>query len=281
MSFVMSPTDLSYPEGDGSTTEEASRDHIQSIERCLSVIVAFTHAKSHLSFVELSKATGLSKPTVRRILLTLERLGYAQSVGSHFALTPKVLNLGYAYLSSLNLTEASQPLMEALTDQLGESTALAALDGSDVVYINRVHRHRISSMTLAIGTRLPAYAASSGHVLLADLNARAINDYFANVVLRALTEKTLITREALIERFALVRARGWDAVDQELEIGRRSAAAPIFDPSGKVVAALSVSCGTTDRSFEKMLDDFLPGLRETAQKIGRALGANGYAARDA
>jgi IclR family pca regulon transcriptional regulator len=254
-------------------------DYIQSVERCLAVITAFTDGKSRMSFSELSTATGLSKPTVRRILLTLQHLGYAYSSGSHFGLTPKVLGLGYAYLSSLNLTAASQPLMEALTDQLRESTALAALDGADVVYVNRVHRHRISSMALAIGTRLPAYATSTGHVLLADLKPDALEDYFACATLRPLTERTLTSRSALMTRLEMVRTRGWDAVDQELEIGRRTAAAPVRDASGSVIAALSVSCGTAGRSFDHMIEEFLPPLRQTANQIGVALGASGYAPR--
>ncbi len=260
-------------------SEDPGRDYIQSIERCLAVINAFTHRKPRMSFREIAAATGLSKPTVRRILITLRHLGYAQSIGSQFGLTPKILALGYAYLSSLDLTDVTQPLMEALTDQLSESTALVALDGADIVYVNRVHRHRISSITLAVGTRLPAHATSTGHVLLADLKPQALEDYFAQANLRALTDRTLTTRTALTERLRLVRARGWDVVDQELEIGRRSAAAPIRDPSGHVIAALSFSCGTSERSYEQVVEDCLPHLLKTAAQISIALGANGYATR--
>jgi IclR family pca regulon transcriptional regulator len=261
-------------------SDDLGRDYIQSIERCLAVINAFTNGKPRMSFTELSAATGLSKPSVRRVLLTLQHLGYAQSVGTHFGLTPKILGLGYAYLSSLNLTEVTQPLMEALTDELRESTALATLDGVEIVYVNRVHRHRISSITLVVGTRLPAHATSTGHVLLADLKPDALEDYFSNAVLRALTERTLTTRSALEDRLRLVRARGWDVVDQELEIGRRSAAAPIRDPSGSVIAALSFSCGSSEHSHEQLVEELLPPLLRTAAKISAVLGANGYAPRD-
>ena len=142
-------------------TDDLNRDFIQSIERCMAVIKAFTHGKPFMSFSELAQATDLSKPTVRRILLTLQKLGYTRSSGSHFALTAKLLELGYAYLSSQSLSEIAQPLMEALTDSLRLSTSLIALDGQDVVYINRVHRQRITSITLAVGTRLPAHATLS------------------------------------------------------------------------------------------------------------------------
>ena len=255
------------------------RDYIQSAERCLSVIMAFTNGNPRMSFAELAAATGLSKPAVRRVLLTLQHLGYAQSWGTRFGLTPKVLGLGYAYLSSLNLTDVAQPLMEALTDQLRESTALVTLDGTDVVYVSRVHRHRISSITLVVGTRLPAYATASGHVLLADLKADVLEEYFSRADLRPLTARTLTSRTALKKRLSLVRSRGWDAVNQELETGRRSAAAPIRDAGGSVVAALSFSCGTSERSFEQMIEELVPALLETAAKLSTALGADGYPQR--
>ena len=261
-------------------SEDLKRDHVQSIERCLAVIEAFTGHAGGMSFSELASATGLSKPTVRRILLTLEALGYARSVGSRFALTPRVLDLGYAYLSSLNLTSVAHPVMEALTDQLRESTALSALDGVDVVYLNRVHRHRISSLGLAVGTRLPAHATSSGHVLLADLPPEAIADYFSKADLKPLTNRTLTTKSALLDRLKKVRARGWDIVDQELEIGRISAAAPIRDANGAVVAALSFSCGSIERSVEEIADQVLPLLMASAEQISGAIGGSGYAQRN-
>ncbi|MBN3787664.1 IclR family transcriptional regulator C-terminal domain-containing protein [Burkholderia sp. Ac-20353] len=253
------------------------RDYIQSIERCMTVISTFKDSKrAQMSLSEIAAITGLSKPTVRRILLTLQRLGYAQAQGTRFGLTPKMLELGYAYLSSLNLTEIATPMMESLTDFLSESTALVALDGADVVYINRVHRHRISSITLAVGTRLPAHATSSGHVLLADLSEQALSEYFRIAELKSMTEHTLTTRAALTQRLEMVRSRGWDAVDQELEIGRRSAAAPIKDVNGKVVAALSVSCGTGELRFQQLIDDVLPHVLATARTISDALGAGRY-----
>jgi IclR family transcriptional regulator, pca regulon regulatory protein len=265
--------------GEKQMIDDQSRDHVQSIERCLAVLEAFTGRAGGLSFGELALATGLSKPTIRRILLTLEALGFARSVDSRFSLTPKILRLGYAYLSSLNLTEVANPLMEALTDQLRESSALSAMDGVDVVYLNRVHRHRISSMALAVGTRLPAYATSSGHILLADLTPDALADYFARAELKKLTDRTLTTTSALIDRLEAVRARDWDIVDQELEIGRIAAAVPVLDSNGVVVAALSCSWGTREYSVEQIEKQFVPTLRLTAEKISAAIGGCLYAPR--
>lgn len=258
-------------------SDEPGRDYIQSIERCILVIKTFTDGKPYLSFTEIATATGLSKPTVRRILLTLEHLGYTNSLGSRFCLTPKVLELGYAYLSSQNLPEIAQPIMEKLTDCLRESTSLVTLDGSDVVYINRVHRHRITSITLAVGTRLPAHATSSGHVLLADLSEEALAQYFKYAELRALTDKTIIDQDALRARLQHVRNQGWDAVDQELELGRRSIAAPIRDTNARVIAALSFSCGIGERNFEQMKNELLQPLLDAAAHISSALGSEAYA----
>ena len=253
------------------------RDYVQSIERAIDVITAFSNAGPLLSLSELVASTGLAKQTVRRILMTLERLGFARSEGYRWALTPRILSLGYAYLSSVDLPAAAQPVMEALTDRLGEGTSLATLDHTDVVYINRVQRHRITSINLAVGTRLPAHATSMGHVLLAGLSAAELDDYFDHAELHALTDYTLATREELSARLDLVRDRGWDAVDQELELGRRSAAAPVNDAGGNVVAALSLSCATASRSFDELIDALVPPLVEAAQQISTALGDRSYA----
>jgi IclR family pca regulon transcriptional regulator len=253
------------------------RDHLQTLERGLSVIAAFSGRGPLLGLGELAELTGLSKPIVRRIVLTLERLGYARATGGRFALTPKVLALGYAYLSSVRLTDVARPLMEELTDQLGVSTSLVALDGAEIVYVDRVQRGRITSINLAVGTRLPAHATSSGHVLLAFAPPAEVERALGSGPLPALTESTVTDPAALRDRLAMVRSRGWDAVDQELEIGRRSAAAPIFDSGGRTIAALSLSCGTLECSMERLAREFLPPLRATAQAISTALGADMHA----
>lgn len=257
--------------------DDDRRNHLQTLERGLAVLVAFSEAGPWLSLGQLAERTGLTKPTVRRIVLTLERLGYARSEDNRHALTPKVLGLGYAYLSSLDLTAVAQPLMEGLTDRVALGTSLAVLDGADVVYVERVQRHRITSINLAVGTRLPAHATSMGHVLLADLSAGRLDGYLADTSLPALTDRTVTDPEALRERLRDVRERGWDAVDQELEIGRRSAAAPVRDASGHVVAALAMSCGTSEHTFGHLVDELVPQLRATAAEISNLLGDNGYA----
>lgn len=260
---------------------DENRDHIQSIERCMDVLLAFTDQSGHLGFTELSRMTGLSKPTVRRILLTLENLGFARSVGTRFALTPKVLGLGYAYLSSLDLPNAAQPHMEALTDRLKTSVVLSALDGFDVVYLSRVHRHRISSLALAVGTRLPSHATSSGHVLLADLSSESLQEYFAAGERQALTHRTITDEAPLRARLTEVRRRGWDIVDQELEIGRVSASVPVRDASGSVVAALSFSCESVKHGAQDVQANLLPELLSAGAAISAEIGGSSYAPSDA
>jgi len=257
----------------GGVVSDERRDHLQTLERGLQVIAAYTGRGPALGLGELSEATGLSKPTVRRIMLTLERLGYARSSAGRFALTPKVLALGYAYLSSVQLTDVARPLMEQLTDRVSVGTSLAALDGHDVVYVDRVQRGRITSVNLAVGTRLPAHATAMGHVLLAYAPTSEAEQYLESATLQALTEWTLTDPAALRERLALVRARGWDVVDQELEMGRRSAAAPVVDGDGRVIAALALSCGTVEWSVERLVDQLVRPLVDTAGAISAALGA--------
>lgn len=248
------------------------RDHLQTLERGLAVIAAFSGRGPLLSVGELAEATGLTKPIVRRIMLTLERLGFARTSGTRFALTPKVLALGYAYLSSVRLTDVARPVMEQLTDELGVGTALAALDGADVVYVDRVQRGRVASINLAAGTRLPAHATSMGHVLLAHAAPAEIDTVLAGP-LPSLTEWTVTDPDELRTRLTLVRERGWDAVDQELEIGRRSAAAPVFDGGGRVIAALALSCGTLECSMKRLTDEIVPALRTGAETISESIGA--------
>lgn len=250
------------------------RDHLQTLERGLAVIAAFSDRGPLLGLGELAELTGLSKPTVRRIMLTLERLGYARTAGRRFALTPKVLALGYAYLSSVRLTDVARPLMEELTERVGVSTSLVALDGADIVYVDRVQRGRITSINLALGTRLPAHATSSGHVLLAFAAPAEVEAVLGSGPLQPLTGSTLTDPASVRDRLAVVRARGWDVVDQELEIGRRSAAAPVFDSAGRPIAAVALSVGTLECSVERLVEEFVPPLVLAAREISAALGAD-------
>jgi IclR family transcriptional regulator, pca regulon regulatory protein len=223
---------------------------------------------------QVAEATGISRPTARRILLTLEAHGYARRNGRTFALTPRVLALGYAYLSSLNLTEIAQPHMERVVQRTHEGCSLATLDDTEVVYVTRVPTHRITSITLATGTRLPAHATSMGHVLLADLNTAELQRYLAKTDLRPLTAHTISRRDDLISRLELVRSQGYAIVNQELEQGLRSVAAPVKDSNGRVIAALALSSMTATTDEQTFREHHAVIIVDAAQQISGELGAD-------
>ncbi len=255
---------------------DAEKDLIRALARGLDVILAFSNRRPRMTLSEVADAVGLSRPTARRMLLTLQDRGYVSSDGGYFALTPRVLALGYAYLSSLNLTEVAQPLMEDVVAQTGESCALATLDDTDVVYITRVATHRITSLTLATGTRLPAHATSMGHVLLADLPPAQLDRYLDRVQLQRLTDRTVRTVEDLLGRLAQARQQHWAMVDQELEDGLRSLAAPVRDANNRVVAAMGMSTTTATTDTSTLLGQRLPVLVEGAARLSERLGAEPY-----
>ena len=250
---------------------EGSGEFVQSLERGLAVITAFSSHDPRLTLADVSRLTGLSRATARRILHTLEALGYARSDGRQFELTPKVLDLGYAYLSSFDLTSIAQPVMEALTQRTSESSSAAVLDGAEIVYVARVPTKRIMAISLGLGSRLPAYATSMGRVLLAELLPEEVDELIGPGPLTPLTDRTITKPADLHEELDRVRKQGWALVDQELEDGIRSVAAPIRDRSGRVVAAMNISSHAGRVNLETIRKEFLPALLETAELINERL----------
>jgi IclR family pca regulon transcriptional regulator len=245
---------------------------VQSLERGLAVLQVFSRDNPAPTLSEVARLAGTTRATARRILLTLERLGHVRSDGRRFSLTPRVLALGWSYLSSLNLWEIAQPLMEDLVERTGESCSAATLDLPDVVYVARVPTRRIMSITLGVGTRLPAHATSMGRVLLAALEPRELEAFLGAGPLEAFTERTITSPAPLRSAVEEVRAQGWALVDQELELGLRSVAAPIQDAEHRTVAALNVSAAVSRVSLETLRDEMLPALLETADAVSTALG---------
>jgi IclR family transcriptional regulator, pca regulon regulatory protein len=211
--------------------------------------------------------TGLTRATARRILLTLAELGYVDQHGRTFSLTPKVLDLGYSFLSSFHILEFAQGPMERLVEKVKESSSMSVLDGSDIVYVARVPTTRIMTISLALGSRLPAYPTSMGRVLLAGLTDAEIDDYVARTKLEKLTKHTVTDRAQFRATLVKTRAQGYALVDQELEEGVRSLAAPILNANGKVMAAMNVSCHATRASVSRMREEFLPHLLATAGEV--------------
>ncbi|QWT25002.1 helix-turn-helix domain-containing protein [Subtercola sp. PAMC28395] len=244
-----------------------SSGFVQSLARGLSVIRVFDGDNPLLTLSDIARGTGLSRATSRRFLMTLIELGYVRTDGKTFALTAKVLELGFSYLSGLTLPEIAQPHLEDLSHSIGQSTSAAILDGSDIVYIVRVRTHRIMSVGINLGTRLPAYATSMGRVLLAGLSEAELADYLHEVKLQALTERTVVSESALIAELDHVREQGWVVVDQELEQGLRSIAAPIRDAAGTVVAAVNVSTAAASGTSDSVREAYLAPLLATAARI--------------
>jgi IclR family pca regulon transcriptional regulator len=244
-----------------------SADFVQSLERGLLVIRAFDAEHRELGLSEVARISGLTRAAARRFLLTLAKLGYVTFADGRFSLTPRVLELGYAYLSSLTLPEVSQPHMEALVARVNESSSISVLDGNDVVYVARVPTRRIMSITLSVGTRLPAYATSMGRVLLAALPAPELEERLAEMDLRPLSARTITDVDTLRSVLERVQRQGWAAVDQELEEGLRSLAVPIRDASGTVVAALNVSVHASRGTMTTLRRDILPLALEAAVGI--------------
>ncbi|GAB3448029.1 IclR family transcriptional regulator domain-containing protein [Actinophytocola sediminis] len=242
-------------------------DFVRSLERGLAVIRAFDHDHPELTLSEVAAVTGVTRAVARRFLLTLADLGYVRNDGRFFSLTAKVLELGYAYLSSLSLPEVAEPHLEALVGEVNESSSVSVLDGHDVVYVARVPVSRIMTVSISVGTRFPAYATSMGRVLLAGLPAEALEGYLSTVRLEPLTARTVTSVAALRGELARVRGQGWSLVNQELEEGLRAVAAPIRDRAGTVVAALNVSTHASRTSLESLRRDLLPPLLKTAAHV--------------
>lgn len=244
---------------------------MQALVRGLAVLATFSRAHPTLTVSEAARLTGTSRPTARRSLLTLAAVGYVRHEGRAFAPTPKVLDLGYSYVASLDLTELVQPEMERLVAATGESCSAAVLDGDQIVYVARVPTERIMTIALGIGTRLPAHCTSMGRVLLAALPAAERDAVLARTVLEARTPRTLTDADALRTELATVAAAGWCIVDQELELGVRSASVPLTDGSGRVVAALNLGTNASRVPYARLREDLLPELRAAGRRISDQL----------
>ena len=245
----------------------ASGTFVQSFARGLSVIRSFDAENPELSLSDVARRSGLTRAAARRFLLTLETLGYVRSDGRTFALTPRVLELGFSYLSALSLPEIAQPHLERLSRDVGESVSAGVLDGTDIVYVARVPTRRIMSVRITIGTRFPAYATSMGRALLAGMPDAAVATVLDASELRAFTDHTLADRASIRDEIERVRGQGWAFVDGELEPGLRSIAVPLHGRDGSVVAAINVSSSTTRDTAERQIERYVPALLSTGAAI--------------
>jgi IclR family pca regulon transcriptional regulator len=238
-----------------------------SLARGLAVVRAFSDQRRSLTIAQISHRTGIPRAAVRRCLYTLKQLGYADSEANNFTLKPKILTLGYSYLSSTPLTISAQPCLNNISRTLNESCSLAVLDDNEVLYVSRSATSRIMSVALNTGSRLPAYCTSLGRVMLAHMPEESLDAYLSKVKLKALTPRTVVSVKRLKEILAEVRRAGYVVVEEELEVGLRSIAVPVRGASGNVLAALNIGAQATRVTKKQMEEEFLPILLRGAQEL--------------
>ena len=246
-------------------------DFVEALARGLDILAAFGVDHRGMSLSEVAAAAGLTRPTARRLLLTLEELGFVRSSGGTFGLTPKVMSLGMAYVSSLGLWDIARPHMEALVARTGESSSMAQLDGSDIVYVARVSVPKLIALRVEIGTHFPAAQTSQGKVLLAALPPDRVAAALAQPSRSGLPPRRHWaggrSADQLRDELAEVRARGWALADEELAPGVRSVAVPVRDGTGAVRAAMNVTVHAAETTTQRLMNDHLPPLLTTAGQI--------------
>lgn len=245
---------------------------VRSFERGLRVIRCFADTDlTQLSLAEVARATDLNRATARRLLLTLEELGYVRRAADRFSLTPRVLDLGYAYLASLGIPELALPYLEQLSEEVAEASSVGVLDGWEVTYVARVPAKRVMTVSIGLGTRFPAYRTSLGRAMLAALGPEEVAEIWNGSQRADPTPHTVRDLEDLERELAAVRERGFAVVDQELEVGVRSVAAPLHDRAGRTIAAVNVSTHASRTPEVELRERLVPALLRAAERIDHAL----------
>lgn len=248
------------------------KEFMTTLAKGLSVLASFGEQRPTMTLSQAAAASHLSRATARRVLRTLAGLGYVARSGRHFSLAPRILELGFAYLSTQSWIDRAEPLMKELSHSLKESCSAAILQGSEIVYVARMPApHRIMSTTIAVGTRLPAFFTSLGRVQLGYLGDDDLAERVSRMNLVRHTPRTIADPEALIARIKADHAQGYSIVDEELERGLRSLAVPIVTRGGENVGAINLSAHSSRASRNDLRDRFLPRLDVIAQEISRSL----------
>jgi IclR family pca regulon transcriptional regulator len=250
---------------------ENSRDFVQSLARGLAVLSSVSAGGASATLPQIASRARLSRAATRRLVLTLEHLGYLRANGREYSLSPRVLELGYGFLGSRNVTDLAQPYMERLAHLVNESCSMAVLDGQNIVYVARVPVRKVMTVTLAVGARLPAFCASMGRALLSGLAPPDLDRWLADCDLKPRTNRTVIDPSELSRIIGTVRREGHAWVEQELEIGLCSLAVPVHDRSERVVAALNLGMPFQSDARRRALTELLPELRKTAVAIEAVL----------
>lgn len=271
---VINPVRNATPDGRARSVPAGipDKEFVTTLAKGLAVLGSFGEQRGSMTLSEAAAAARLSRATARRILLTLAELGYVSQNGRHFMLAPRILELGFAYLSTQSWIDRAEPLMKELSHALRESCSAAILQGSEIVYVARMPApHRLMSTAIAVGTRLPAFYTSLGRVQLGFLGERELRARLAETRVVAHTPRTLTDPEALLARVASDHAQGYSIVDEELEKGLRSLAVPVVTRSGDNVGAINLSAHSSRTTRNELRDQFLPRLAAVAREISQSL----------
>jgi IclR family pca regulon transcriptional regulator len=254
-------------EGHNVVEKREDGDFVESLARGLKVIRAFSTSQLAFTVSDMATATDLARPTARRLLLTLEQLGYVRSHDGLYMLTPQILDLGMSYINAQGMWDIARPHLESLVSRTKESSSMSQLDGSDIVYIARVSVPKIIGLSVQIGTRFPALATSMGHVLLSEMTTKQLDEVLATPSQSRVIPRVKPSRKELNVTLAEVRSRGWALSDERLSLGIRSIAAPVRNASGAIIAAVNVTVNAAETPLAKLRSSHLPLLLETAQHI--------------
>lgn len=253
---------------DEQILKPGDRDYVGALASGLEVLQAFDGEHPRMTLSEVATRTDMDRAKARRFLLTLHALGFVKRIGRQFELTPRVLQLGYAYQASNQYRAVIQQYLEDITAELGESSSLAVLDGDDVVYVVRsAARHRLMAITLSVGTRLPAAYTSMGRVLLAQLSKEELTAFLERVRLERFTDSSVTDKDALRNAIDQAREQGYSIVDQELDSGLRSVAVPVFAGNGELLGAINISTNAARVDMETLMKVYLPRLQEAAEAV--------------
>lgn len=256
--------------GEVDRPDQRSGDFVEALARGLDIITCFGPTSVEMTVSEVAAKTGLARPTARRLLLTLEALGYVRSVDGSYSLTTKVLRLGTAGIVAQGLWDVARPLLAALVRQTGESSSMSQLDGSDIVYMARVPVPKIIAFSVNIGTLFPAIATSMGRVLLSELTPEQLDTVLATPSRSGIIPRIAMGRDELDADLAEIRERGWALSDEALSVGVRSIAAPVRDRHGRIAAAVNVTVHAAETPVEMLTVEYLPKLLETSNAITEA-----------
>ena len=261
-------------EADAASSDDGgrdNRDYVSSLARGLEILRAFSRTRKRMTLSEVAANTGMTRAAARRFLLTLVREGYAETDGKLFDLTPQVLELGFSVISSIGIWDVAAPFIERLSEEIEESVSAAVLDGPEVVYVAGKQFHRVISVGVTVGSRLPAHCTATGRVLLALRPQSEWDAMLKSLDFSKGTSRTVTNRTALRKVLTDVRAKGWSMVDQELEIGLLSIAVPLLRRSGEVAGAINVGVPSLRATPADLVEKYLPPLQETAAKITASL----------